>query len=220
VGVPARVLSWQILRAYAAPPLTRVTVDLPITSPRGFWDIYGTVYLTIWGASTATWRYSTTYNITQAANLWSTPYYYINRGMIGIDLTSLPAVIYPVEATLKCPYTLIGSNLKASWAVMVDASGIPADSSGYGLIRERTTHLGDVGISVGGYRYVSIDVPFNDVGLAWIQAHSHAVAQLGLRISWEIGMSAPGPSYEIQSFGPWIYGAAHPLTYLHLVYDY
>jgi hypothetical protein len=220
VGVPARVLSWQILRAYATPPLTRATVDLPTANPCGYWQGSDVNYLVLWGASSKLWNNASTYHTAMAQNAWSSPLYYIGRGLISINLTSLPAVIYPVEATLKCPYTQIQSNLKDSWAVMVDANGVPANNSGYGLIRDRTTDLGDVVISKGGVRVVSIDVPFKDAGLAWIQANAHAVGQLGLRISWEIGMSAPGPSYEQQLFNPWVNGAAHPVAYLHLVYDY
>jgi hypothetical protein len=222
MSVGARILKWQLLRAYAGPPLTRATVDLPLYVPLGDWSALGTNYYTIHDQSSANWNSAGTAGASHAQNdyIASIPRYYIYRGLMGLDLTSLPATIYPVEATFVAPYTLVWVDIWDSKAVLVDANGVPADSSGYGIMKDRTVSLGDVLIYYGTFGYMEKDIPLNDAGLAWIQANAHTVGQLGLRMDREIADQAPGPMEEHQNYSPWVIGAGFPVAYLHLVYDY
>jgi hypothetical protein len=197
VSAGARVLKYQVLRAYAK---VRSTVIVYPCVPSGYYHgPPGDVYNVIHDAPTAEWIYGVPDVDPQNSYIYDSPHYRIDRPLVSFDLSAISPPITAISCTLFHP------RINNAWASRracnicgVDGAGIEGQPEGYGIMKDRTTKLFAWPFSGGPSTFYNVSMPFNADGLAWIEAVVGGVAHLGIRIDWDIANAAPNFSDEYQ----------------------
>jgi hypothetical protein len=123
-----------------------------------------------------------------------TPLYYVDRGALFFDTSSLPDNVYITSATLSLygEYDFSTTDFNIT---VVDGSSLndPLVAGDYSYLRNQTTSGGafnTAGFSTSGYN----DIPLNAAGMGWIS--KTGMTKFGLRSSRDITPTEPS-GYEV-----------------------
>ena len=155
----------------------------------GFLEIGNSSYTDAHNASNADWVRGSFPILAIGQALAGTPSYFIQRGALFFDTSSLPDTAVITAATLSL-YGYFDDSETDFDITVVDGSLLndPLVAGDYGDLRTQTTSGGafnTAGFSTSGYN----DIPLNAAGMGWIS--NTGMTRLGLRSSRDITATAP-----------------------------
>lgn len=158
--------------------------------PVGYWELSweGWKYGWDYGHKAASAPWTSDPTLCRAANTGLPFYtdYTVIRGLLKIDLTSVPLGTVITEATLfvwHCSATAEAGNMEV---VLVNGTNIPEDNSGYGVMLGRTVNCGSITVPMGVHANVDYEFVLNTKGLLVLQNAVGGYAYFGVRIATDI----------------------------------